>query len=54
MHDAKKKIKDFLFTKDLLVNSNRYFISIKQCMTLSSSRSWVRYACCFYRTLPTL
>jgi hypothetical protein len=32
MHDAKKKIKDFLFTKDLLVNSNKYFISFKQCI----------------------
>ena len=27
------------FTKDLLVNSSRYFISIKQCMTVT--RSWV-------------
>jgi hypothetical protein len=33
----------FYFTKDLLVNSSRYFISIKQYMTLSIARSWVRF-----------
>ena len=33
----------FYFTKDLLVNSSRYFISIKQYMALSIARSWVRF-----------
>ena len=36
---SKKEVAVHLDTK---VNSSRYFISIKQCMALSVTRSWVR------------
>ena len=45
IHCSKKEVAVHLDTK---VNSSRYFISIKQCMALSVTRSWVR--CLFLQT----